>query len=652
MINLKEQFSLWHDAVVRIMDIRHIIMEFEECLKDYRVPVSAFIYATRGSARIKLDGQFNHVRKFHVLHCGKGAWLDIEANHDFEYFLILYKGTIPQYGQLTGCNQTTAHELFQLQYNFIPQYPAELLHTVNKMHQVWQRDEPRKLQVKMLFYQFIHELLWQMEQQGDGANTPGLSEQVIRYMEQHYHEAITLESLSEIMRYSPQYLSRRFKSQTDHSPIDYLIHIRMDKARELLLSTEATLQEISASVGYPDMFYFNRMFKKVTGVAPGTYRKRMRTEGHVRYCTNKSAKSSIEDAMAQRYIIDDNENHYQYRSRGDLFVQRKLRMLVAMTLLLCFTLLLGACSTSGGAQSNNTTNAEQKELSRGTDAQTPSTASEAGGTKTVSTPFGDIEIPVNPQRIIAVDYLATIVALGKQPVGSTEWIMQNPYIQGKINGVENIGDSLSLEKMLSLKPDLIVTLSTKQEDYDKYSKIAPTVSVPYNKFNNVHEEITYFGELLGLQDEASSWLKDYDKRIAEAKAKVNAIIPAGATFTVLEDQEKSLYAFGRISGRGGRVVYQALGQQAPSGINDEIMKEKYSSVSLEKLPDYVGDYLILTSSKSLDTYRADPIWGKLEAIKKDHVFIWNEERSWFGDPLAMLSQTEEIAAWLMNLPKS
>ncbi len=77
--------------------------------------------------------------------------------------------------------------------------------------------------------------------------------------------------------------------------------------------------------------------------------------------------------------------------------------------------------------------------------------------------------------------------------------------------------------------------------------------------------MTYFGELFGKEEEAKTWLEEYDRRIAAAKAKVDAAIPTDATFSIMEDGEKSTWVYGDNFGRGGQAVYQALGRKPPSG---------------------------------------------------------------------------------------
>ncbi|SFF31374.1 iron complex transport system substrate-binding protein [Paenibacillus algorifonticola] len=663
-MSIEDHILLWNHAVVRMMDVRHIVMEFNEKLPAYYLPASTFLLTTRGSAKVSLDGNVSMVRRFHVLHGGKGTRLEIEAEDVFEFYLILYKASlVPPFRRELQLLMERENP-FQQQYDFIPQYPVELLNKVKRMHREWSRlNTLEKLHAKSLFYQFVYELLWQIQRQGFETDSPDLSEQAIRYMTENYQHNITIESLAQLLNYSPQYLSRKFKDQTGNSPINFLIMLRMDKAQELLLTSDATLQEVAASVGYPDMFYFNRMFKKHVGIAPGQYKKRKLVSGKIQYSAKKSLTSSIVKRVAQRYIDDEDENHYQYKLEGDFTLYRGTKTSMTATLLLCLMLLLSACGTGG----TNTTTATANGGSQSANVQ-PADAAQGGAaagqqgstnqassaptetTKTVSTVFGDVTIPVNPKRIVAIDYLGSLVALGANPIGSSEWLMQNPYLKDKIDGVENVGDSI--EKVMEMEPDLIITLTSDQEKYELFSKIAPTVSVPYNKFSNVHEEINYFGELLGVQEKATAWLDDYDTRIAAAKAKVKQALPEDATVSVLEDQDKSIYVFGIISGRGGRAIYEALGLNPPVGLTEEIMKEKYYPISLEKLGDFAGDYVVLTSPKAMEEYKADPLWSQLDAIKNDRVFLWTEDQSWFQDPIAMLSQVEELANWLIEKSKS
>ena len=269
--------------------------------------------------------------------------------------------------------------------------------------------------------------------------------------------------------------------------------------------------------------------------------------------------------------------------------------------------------------------------------------------KTVQTTNGEVVIPTSPQRIVAEEYIASLLVLDVKPVGAPGLALENYYLKDALKDVEEIGDygKPSIEKIIALKPDLIIT--GNGENYDALSKIAPTVVIPYGELKDAHEELTYFGELLGKEQEAKDWLAQYDQKIADAKAQVDAIIPKDASFSIIEDADKTYYAYGDNFGRGGQPVYQALGRKPPAKVADEMMEKQWAEISEEVLADYAGDYIFLTSDdRTVEDFKKDPIWGSLPAVKNDHLYVWPEERSWYYDPTAVLAQVEELTNWLTN----
>ncbi|SEN18367.1 iron complex transport system substrate-binding protein [Paenisporosarcina quisquiliarum] len=272
--------------------------------------------------------------------------------------------------------------------------------------------------------------------------------------------------------------------------------------------------------------------------------------------------------------------------------------------------------------------------------------------KKISTVNGEIEIPVNPQRIVAEEYLGSLIALDVIPVGAPELTINNYYFKDDLTGVSDTGvyGKPSVENILALSPDLIITANG--DNYEMLSKIAPTIVIPYGDLKGVHEELTYFGNLFDKQEEAEAWLLDYDDQIADAKAKVAAAIPVDASFSIMEDGGKTTWVYGDNFGRGGQPVYQALGRKPPAKVADEIMEKQWAEISEEIIPDYSGDYIIMTSNnRTVEDFKADPVWGSLPAIKNNHFYVWPEERSWYYDPIAVLAQLEELTTWLTNLEK-
>jgi AraC-like DNA-binding protein len=95
----------------------------------------------------------------------------------------------------------------------------------------------------------------------------------IQYMRNHLDESCSLEELAEVARFSPSHYSHLFKEQTNTSPIRFFIRLKMQRACELLHTTNQTVAAIGQQVGYSDPFHFSRMFKKIIGKSPSEYRE-------------------------------------------------------------------------------------------------------------------------------------------------------------------------------------------------------------------------------------------------------------------------------------------------------------------------------------------------------------------------------------------
>ncbi|MCY1457240.1 HTH-type transcriptional regulator YesS [compost metagenome] len=83
---------------------------------------------------------------------------------------------------------------------------------------------------------------------------------------------------------SSSYFSTYFKQETETSFVEYLTRLRMDAAKKLMKDTDLRLYEIAAMVGYQDVKYFSRLFKKTMNATPGEYRQFFdrKDEGYVK----------------------------------------------------------------------------------------------------------------------------------------------------------------------------------------------------------------------------------------------------------------------------------------------------------------------------------------------------------------------------------
>jgi AraC-like DNA-binding protein len=97
--------------------------------------------------------------------------------------------------------------------------------------------------------------------------------QVLEYIEQHFHERLTIKELGAIIQMSEGHFSRFFKSLVKMTPIDYINHLRINKAAKLLIETERSILDISLEVGFDNMSYFIRVFKNQKKCTPSEFRK-------------------------------------------------------------------------------------------------------------------------------------------------------------------------------------------------------------------------------------------------------------------------------------------------------------------------------------------------------------------------------------------
>lgn len=109
---------------------------------------------------------------------------------------------------------------------------------------------------------------------GKEVSISSVVEEAITYMQGNFHNPeLTMNALAEHLGVSSVSLSVEFKNEMDVKPSDYLANLRIEKAKELLASSDMRIRDISFAVGYEDDRVFMRRFKKYTGMTPGEYRR-------------------------------------------------------------------------------------------------------------------------------------------------------------------------------------------------------------------------------------------------------------------------------------------------------------------------------------------------------------------------------------------
>ncbi|MDQ0060879.1 helix-turn-helix domain-containing protein [Paenibacillus harenae] len=108
----------------------------------------------------------------------------------------------------------------------------------------------------------------------NGKDVSQVVEKIQRYMEENLGEDFSREQAAEHVFLNPAYLSRLFRRETGFSLTDYLVRLRITKARVELEKTNNRISDIAVAVGYANFSHFSKLFKKMTGLTPQEYRKK------------------------------------------------------------------------------------------------------------------------------------------------------------------------------------------------------------------------------------------------------------------------------------------------------------------------------------------------------------------------------------------
>lgn len=96
---------------------------------------------------------------------------------------------------------------------------------------------------------------------------------IVRYINSHYSDPLSLSTIADTFYISPYYLSRLFKQVTGFNLVEYLNLVRIREAEKLLQNSDMKIIEVSQMVGFQNVTHFGRVFKKITSLTPSAYRK-------------------------------------------------------------------------------------------------------------------------------------------------------------------------------------------------------------------------------------------------------------------------------------------------------------------------------------------------------------------------------------------
>ncbi|HFI0942949.1 TPA: ABC transporter substrate-binding protein [Streptococcus suis] len=264
------------------------------------------------------------------------------------------------------------------------------------------------------------------------------------------------------------------------------------------------------------------------------------------------------------------------------------------------------------------------------------------------------DIPKNPKKVVnfAYSYTGYLLQLGIDVSSySLDLEKNSPAFGDKLKDVPQL-TTADTEAIAAQKPDVILVFAG-DDNLETLKEIAPVIEITYGKSDYL-KMLTDVGQIFGKEKEAQAWLDQWDKKVATAKEELKGLIDTSSIFTVMDFFDKNIFLYGNNFGRGGELVYRALGFAAPAKVQEDIInKEGWFGVSQEALPEYVGDYVLVNvndkTKEAAASLKESDIWKNLPAVKNGHVIEVDYNLFYFSDPMSLDLQIDAFVSAIQKL---
>lgn len=233
------------------------------------------IIVKEGKGLIRLDQAsfFLHAQDVCFIHPSQVYSVETKHDESLEYICCRFEVfTVGREGlELTSFRE---HHLFPLKgKQSVGEFP-EILETVESLYHFKESGKGlERFHKRILLEQLIY-LIAKNRKTSSEKDTLKAIEETRVFMENHFHENISIGMLASKAEISAKYFSDLFKKEYGISVSEYLTNLRINKAKSLLVKGEEKIRDIANQVGYSDEFYLSRKFKQTVGISPSIYRKR------------------------------------------------------------------------------------------------------------------------------------------------------------------------------------------------------------------------------------------------------------------------------------------------------------------------------------------------------------------------------------------
>nr|WP_294492731.1 ABC transporter substrate-binding protein [uncultured Mediterraneibacter sp.] len=247
-------------------------------------------------------------------------------------------------------------------------------------------------------------------------------------------------------------------------------------------------------------------------------------------------------------------------------------------------------------------------------------------TITVTDARGEVEIPADPQRIVDLSGNSDILSiLGYSVVGTAnsdayDYTKFPSYLEDTLKGATILGyrmqDTMDIEGILELDPDLIIISSVQEKMYDQLQEVAPTIMVELAQIN-WKDDIHTFAEILNKTDAADEWLADYEKKAAETGAQIRETYGENTTYLALLASGGQLYVFDAAG--IGSAMYEDMGLAKPNNMPEQD-NISLPVINYEGLADLDPDYLFVVGTDTdMESLRQNSVYNSMRAVADGNV---------------------------------
>lgn len=247
-------------------------------------------------------------------------------------------------------------------------------------------------------------------------------------------------------------------------------------------------------------------------------------------------------------------------------------------------------------------------------------------TITITDSVGQVEIPKDPKRIVDLSGNSDILSiLGYSVIGTAnsdayDYTKLPSYLEDTLKDAKILGyslqDTVDIESVLELNPDLIFISKTQEKVYEQLKNIAPTVMIELEQID-WKQDLHKLAEILNKQDVANEWISQYEKNAQQKGEEIKNTYGENTTYLALLASGGQLFVFDAAG--IGSILYDDMVLSKPQNLPEQT-NISLPVISYEGLSEIDSDYLILVGTDTdIENLKQSPIYQNLRSVKNGNV---------------------------------